>query len=219
MKETFNKSYIGLRKDLLKFINGSNLVVLDVGCATGINGKYLKDNNIAKDVVGVEYDTSMANVASESIDTVFCGDLNDINFRKEIQNFKKNYDYIIFGDILEHLLDPIQVLGDFKDLLSINGKVIISVPNIGHLELFIQVFIKGKWPQNERGIFDKTHLRWFTYTNVIEMINECDLKLDRYDPSTRARDTSSTYNWKLKLLKLINPKWFIFQHQLVCSKK
>ncbi len=52
----FNESYIGLRSDLLKFISGANLNVLDVGCATGVNGAYLIENGIAKKVVGVEYD-------------------------------------------------------------------------------------------------------------------------------------------------------------------
>lgn len=52
----FNNSYVGIRKDLLKFIDGQNLKILDVGCATGANGSFLKDQRIASSVIGVEFD-------------------------------------------------------------------------------------------------------------------------------------------------------------------
>jgi hypothetical protein len=34
---------------------------------------------------------------------------------------------------------------------------------------------------NERGVFDKTHLRWFTYKNVIKMMSKCDPEVIKYD--------------------------------------
>ena len=49
----------------MKFIDGSNLSVLDVGCATGANGAYLLDNGFASHVTGVEFDTQMARIARE----------------------------------------------------------------------------------------------------------------------------------------------------------
>ena len=214
-----NDSYIGLRKDLLQFIKGKDLNVLDVGCAIGVNGDYLKNTGIASWVTGVEYDSDMAMQADKCCDRVFCGDLNNNQFVKEILSDDITFDVIIFGDILEHLYAPQDVLKKFVSKLKKDGEVIISLPNIQHIELLIQVYLKGTWPKNERGIFDKTHLRWFTYNDVEKMIEACDLKIIDYNPSCRYRDSfNSKSKFILNVIKFFIPKLFIFQHKLLCKK-
>jgi len=216
--KNFNTSYIGLRSDLIKYISGQNNNVLDVGCASGTNGKYLLDNNIAKIVYGVEFDKEMASEAEKKYSKVFTGDLNSKDFRIEILNNEIKFDYILFGDILEHLLDPYTVLKELKAVLKENGKIIISLPNIAHIETFIQLFVKGTWPRNPRGIFDATHLRWFTKKDVYNLASVCELNLDIYEPKLRARDAlGSKFNWKYNIIKKINKEWVTFQHIVVCS--
>ncbi len=214
----FNESYIGLRHDLLKHIKGESNIVLDVGCALGTNGQFLLENKIANTVHGIEYDKKMASEAEKCNTKVFCGDLNDENFRINILNESPLFDYIIFGDILEHLYEPAKVLSDLKTKLNKTGNIIISLPNIAHIELFIQVYLKGTWPQNNRGIFDKTHLRWFTKKDCFKMVENCNLKMVHYERNIRARDAiGSKFDWKYKLLKLINKDLVTFQHIIVCE--
>lgn len=215
---SYNKSYIGLRKDIIKYIHGESNTVLDVGCALGINGKFLLDNDIAEIVVGIEYDETMAKEASVNNTKLFCGDLNDSSFRDTI--FKKNYDfdYILFGDVLEHLYDPKKVLIDLKTMLKPNGQIIISVPNIRHIELFIQVFIKGTFPTNERGIFDKTHLRWFTRKDLYSLAKLANLEVVIYEGKLRARDErGSKFKFGTKILKWFNKDLVTHQHIVVCK--
>lgn len=215
---SYNQSYIGLRKDIIKYINGKSNTILDVGCALGVNGKFLLDKELAEIVVGIEYDKQMAEAASAQNTKVFCGDLNDCNFRQEILKRDYRFDYILFGDILEHLYDPLKVLSELKTLLKLNGSIIISLPNIAHIELFIQIFIKGTWPRNERGIFDKTHLRWFTKIDVFNLVEDAELKIILYERKFRARDAKgSKFNWKTKFLKRINKDLVTFQHIVVCK--
>lgn len=215
---TFNASYIGLRNDLIKHIEGVSLNILDVGCATGVNGRYLLNNGIAKNVVGIEYDQEMAKIAAGSNNKIFCGDLNDAEFIDEVLRWDGSYDVVIFGDILEHLYDPWSVLKRLTCNLNANAQIIISLPNIQHIETFIQVYIKGVWPRNPRGIFDQTHLRWFTYKDALDLINQANLSLVTYDPSYRSRDPiGSRFTWKYKIIKLLNPQWVTFQHRLVCK--
>jgi len=214
----FNKSYIGLRTDLLNLIEGESNTVLDVGCASGTNGDYLLKNNKADVVYGVEYVNDMAKEAQKSNTKVFCGDLNSGTFRETIGNESPLFDYILFGDVLEHLLNPEEVLTDLKSNLKPNGKIIISLPNIAHIELFIQVYLKGTFPRNPRGIFDKTHLSWFTRKDVFNLIKNSDLKLLDYIRKYRSRDAiGSKPDWKFKLLKLINKDLVTFQHIVVCT--
>lgn len=214
--KSFNTSYTGLRNDILKYIENNDSVILDVGCATGENGDFLLRNQLANKVYGIELDEDMAIEAAQKINKVFQGDLNQIAFRKEISNTFPLFDYILFGDILEHLIHPENVLKDLCKHLKPGGMVIISVPNIGHLELFIQVYLKGTWPQNSRGIFDQTHLRWFTRKDIFKLIENCGLKLVKYERKLRARDSlNSTFNWKYEFIKLINKDWVTFQHILI----
>lgn len=215
---SYNKSYIGLRLDLLKYIKGESKTILDVGCALGMSGHYLLENKIAATVYGIEFNEKMASEAEENITKVFCGDLNDGNFREEVIKESPSFDYIIFGDILEHLYDPLKVLIELKTLLKPNGQLIISLPNIGHIELFIQVYIKGTWPMNERGIFDKTHIRWFTRKDVFQLAKSANLDVVNYERKLRARDAiGSKFNWKTKILKRINKDLVTFQHIIVCE--
>lgn len=214
----FNSSYIGLRKDLLIHIKGKENIVLDVGCATGINGKYLIDKKIASQVYGIEYAHQMIDVALKNNIKVFQADLNDTASRNKILSDLPMFDYIICGDILEHLYNPDKVLLDLTKKLKPTGKLIVSLPNIAHIELFIQIYIKGTWPLNERGIFDKTHLRWFTKKDAFKLIQSSKLKVCDYYPILRARDAiGSEFNWNLKLVKFFNIEWVTFQHVLICT--
>ena len=214
----FNKSYIGLRTELLGLIEGNSNIVLDVGCALGVNGDYLIQNNIATSVYGIEFDAKMAGEAEKCNTKVFCGDLNSQEFRNTILNDTPFFDYILFGDVLEHLLNPEKVLVDLKSKLNKNGKIIISLPNIAHIELFIQVYLKGTFPQNPRGIFDSTHLRWFTRKDVFKLITDSELKLLTYKRNYRSRDAiGSKFNWKYRLIKFLSKDLVTFQHILVCT--
>jgi 2-polyprenyl-3-methyl-5-hydroxy-6-metoxy-1,4-benzoquinol methylase len=215
---SFNDSYTGLRHDLIQYIEGSSLTILDVGCATGVNGSYLLDKGIATQVVGIEYDPAMAEVAQEKNTYVFCGDLNLQSFRDKIYDSNRTYDVILMGDILEHLYDPWKLLRELREHLAVDGKIIISIPNIQHIELFIQVYLRGRWPRNERGIFDKTHLRWFTKKDAFSLVQQAGLQVLQYEPTYRSRDAiGSQFDWKYNIIKFLNPHWSTFQHKLICT--
>jgi 2-polyprenyl-3-methyl-5-hydroxy-6-metoxy-1,4-benzoquinol methylase len=214
----FNKSYIGLRRDLLKYIQENGCRVLDVGCGIGINGKYLKENGIASYVVGIEIDDSMAEVARDTVDEIIVADLN----RKAIEELglNVNFDYILLGDILEHLLDPWSILKDLSNKLNKKGTIIISLPNIQHIETFLQIYVNGAWPFNNRGIFDRTHVRFFTYSNIIDLIDDAGLHVIKCEKKFRYRDAiGSNFPFKSeKILTRFFPKLFTFQYIFVCRK-
>lgn len=215
----FNPSYVGVRHDLIKHITSKNNYILDVGCANGANGKFLLEQGLAQYITGIEYDSKMSNEAKENYNKIFIGDLDNKNFLEEVLEDDTKYDYIIFGDVLEHLKSAESVLRNLTALLKPKGKVILSVPNIAHLELFVQVYLNGHWPRNDRGIFDKTHLTWFTKKDILEMVLRCGLKNVEYYSNTRSRDKiGSQFTWPYKILRKIKPELFTFQHILVAEK-
>lgn len=146
--------------------------VLDIGCATGIIGKLLKENKDCV-VTGIEYDEVSYKIALESgnYQTVYNFSITDYKnklYRKFLKN-KSKYDYIILADVLEHIDDPLKIIDIFKDKLKSNGKFLISVPNIAHIDI-IKGLINKKFDYNNVGILDSTHLRFFTATSFVEMI-------------------------------------------------
>lgn len=105
----------------------------------------------------------MAKVPKEKIDKVIVGNIERINLT---DYFTPNYFYcIIFADVLEHLKNPWTVLKGTTNFLTDSGFVIISFPNVRHYTTIINL-VKGYWPYRERGIHDKTHLRFFTFKNI-----------------------------------------------------
>lgn len=217
----FNKSYIGLRYDMLKHIpqSSKNLRILDIGCATGVNGKFLLKKRIAEDVYGIEINPLMAEIAAEEYTEVSTGNLSDMTFLENALNGLEEIDVILIGDVLEHLINPNEVLQQLKTCLAMNGKIILSVPNVQHIDVFINVFIKGYWPLNDRGLFDKTHLRWFTLKNILMMLEEVDLQLVKVERKFRYRDRiGSEFPVGGSILKFFFKNLFTFQYIVVCSR-
>jgi 2-polyprenyl-3-methyl-5-hydroxy-6-metoxy-1,4-benzoquinol methylase len=213
----FNYSYIGLRPDLLKYIIREDINVLDVGCATGSNGEWLKNNKKIKYLAGIELDNKMAAIAKPFYDEMIVGNLDSLDLDKALN--KRKFDYILLGDILEHLIDPDKTLSQLSERLSTDGKIIISLPNIQHINTFINLYIKGKWAYNERGIYDKTHLRWFTLKNIREMVHSSNLKIVKIERKYRFMDAVGSkfpLGSRIVLTRLFR-NLFTFQYVIVCS--
>ncbi|MGH9440368.1 MAG: class I SAM-dependent methyltransferase, partial [Terriglobia bacterium] len=101
--------YKKLRHALTRRIQAGGNRILDVGCAEGMLGESLKKQGLAGEVIGIELVSDVAKVASARIDRVICGDIETID-RDGLGLEAKSFDYIICGDVLEHLRDPWETL-------------------------------------------------------------------------------------------------------------
>jgi 2-polyprenyl-3-methyl-5-hydroxy-6-metoxy-1,4-benzoquinol methylase len=144
---------------------GPNRRVLDVGCATGFLGKALAAQGCA--VIGVEFDPQAAAEARALLDEVVEADLNVTALADLFPG--RQFDVIVFGDVLEHLLDPDAVLRSAVELLAAGGAVVISIPNVAHGSLRLAL-LQGRWDYLETGLLDRTHLRFFTRESVLLMV-------------------------------------------------
>jgi hypothetical protein len=78
----------------------------------------------------------------------------------------------VFGDILEHLREPEKLLVKAREYLKPDGRIIISVPNITHWSVRLMI-LTGNFFYMERGILDRTHLRFFTRRSMKKLLEEC----------------------------------------------
>lgn len=144
---------------------GEDKDVLEVGCHTGYFTELLQNNRCK--IVGIEIDPKAASKAKQFAKKVLVGDIEDENLLSQID---QRFDVILFMDVLEHLVDPWEILKSTKALLKRNGFVIITIPNVACWSIRKALFFKGKFTYIDTGILDITHLRFFTFTSAQKLI-------------------------------------------------
>lgn len=151
--------------------NGST--VLDVGCSEGYLAAALVQRGCR--VYGIELDPASAQAAAEHCAEVWNLDVEDLQAREDVPD---TVDTILFGDVLEHMRDPWSVLAWAAARLPAGGLIIVSVPNAVHWAARRQI-MHGRFPLEDWGTFDRTHLRWFTRASAHQLILGAGLLLER----------------------------------------
>ena len=165
------KYYSHLRQEIIALVEGEGNKILDIGCGEGITGAELKRVGRAKEVIGVEICEPVALKAKEILDNVIVGDFQTISLSYP-EGF---FDYIILGDVLEHLSDPWKTLKKLKRYLSSTGYIIASIPNISYWEVLKDLILFDRWNYVDAGILDETHLRFFTRKSIVELFESSGL--------------------------------------------
>lgn len=167
----FNPSYHGfIRVDAINLMNQSdslrNIRVLEVGCACGATLLKIKHLFPHAELYGIELNQHAAATAC-NFANIQIGDVEKLEL-----NYPHNFfDYILFPDVLEHLVDPWNLLTKFKKYLRPNGEIIASLPNVMHYSIIAQL-LTGRWDYADAGILDKTHLRFFTLATIKDMFEK-----------------------------------------------
>jgi 2-polyprenyl-3-methyl-5-hydroxy-6-metoxy-1,4-benzoquinol methylase len=143
---------------------GSDKRVLDIGCATGHLTKHLAANNC--EVVGVELEKSFASEAVPYCQEVIVGNIQEDSTLSKITG---KFDVIVFGDVLEHLTHPEEVLTKTRKLLNKDGFIVVSLPNIALWRIRMALLF-GRFDYADRGVLDNTHLRFFTLKSAKELL-------------------------------------------------
>ena len=149
---------------------GADREVLDVGCASGYLAEALGRNGCL--VSGVEYDPVDAEKARPFLVDLAVADLNQVDLAEQFPG--KAFDTIVFGDVLEHLLDPATVLTSSLRLLRPGGSIVISIPNVAHGSVRLAL-LQGRWNYTDTGLLDKTHIRFFTLKTLLAMLEKAGL--------------------------------------------
>lgn len=144
--------------------------VLEVGPGNGVIGAHLRSARQCH-VVGVEFVPEAAAVAASSFDAMIVGSIEDPGILQRAAA-SAPYDAIIFADVLEHLVDPWQVLRQMRPLLAGNGHVLLSAPNIAHWSARFNLLF-GRFDYTDGYLMDRTHLRWFTWRSARAMATTC----------------------------------------------
>jgi 2-polyprenyl-3-methyl-5-hydroxy-6-metoxy-1,4-benzoquinol methylase len=170
----------------------------------------MKQNNCI--IFGIEMDMEAAQKAKSYCQELIVGDVESIHLNKEYENY---FDIIIFADILEHLKEPLAVLTRFKEYLSDDGFIIISIPNIANWKIRLQLLI-GNFEYNEYGILDEGHLKFFNEKSAKKLISDAEFEIFDFDI------TVGDIRYFAKFFNSIGKIWpnlLAFQFILIARKK
>ncbi|MEJ7786080.1 MAG: class I SAM-dependent methyltransferase [Solirubrobacteraceae bacterium] len=181
------------RPDVQFHVPRSARTILDLGCSSGSLGAALKRRQPST-VVGVEPIAEYARDAAERLDRVFAVDVE--SFLSGPAPVEAPFDCLIAADVLEHLVDPWQVLSQAAELLRPGGTAVISLPNVAYWHGLLRFVRDGRWPLDDQGVFDRTHLRWFTRDDALDLLQQAGLRPVVVEP----RYWSSGWRSKWRLL-------------------
>jgi SAM-dependent methyltransferase len=202
---TFTLEMVGAERD-----------VLELGCGAGAMTRAMAE--IGCKVVGVEMDPVAAEHARPHADQVVVGDLVTLDLAAELGEGR--FDVLVFGDVLEHLPDPLAALRKLRPLLRPGGHIVVSVPNVAHGDVRLAL-LSGRFDYASLGLLDATHLRFFTWDTLRTLLQDAgfvsvevrrarlplfatEIEVDpaAYDPAVveqvRSDDESTTYQFVVR---------------------
>lgn len=142
--------------------------MLDVGTATGM---LARRSQRQMRFFGIEAVPEWAQTASPYYEKMW-----NCTLETATEEILSGYDAVVFGDVLEHLSEPNLALKRIIGLQPSGCKFIISVPNVANILVRLSLLF-GHFDYAERGILDRTHLRFFTYKTFISLLKEAGLDI------------------------------------------
>lgn len=210
----FRKSssyYTRNRQTMLDFIPQTVSRVLEIGCGVGNFASLLKERNKVE-VWGVELNKDAAKEAERKLDKVIVA-----NFENDVIDIPKNFfDCIVFNDVLEHLINPWNVLTISKMYLSKEGYIVASIPNVRYFMNIKRLLKHKEWNYENDGVLDNTHLRFFTIKSIIAMFQNAGFEIVKIEGIN-----SMQFPWKFRILNLMLMRIFddMRYQQFACVAK
>lgn len=172
--------FAGARDDFIAALpDDRNASVLEIGCGSGATGALALACGKAGRYVGVELFPSAAEAARRELSEVVIGDIE----RLEPTWAPESFDALILSEVLEHLVDPWRVVRKLAPLVRPGGMVLASSPNVAHWRV-IRELAAGRFVLADQGVFDRTHMRWFTPSTFRSMFEAGGFGVDRVGPVT-----------------------------------
>lgn len=168
----YGRMYEQARPDLQALVPAEAEHILDIGCAAGAFGVALQSRQRCR-VVGVELNSMLATRAAQRLARVLQQNVEELS----AATFTEEFDCIVCGDVLEHLRDPWAVIGKLARWLKPHGRLIATVPNVGHWSIAADL-LRGRWDLVPFSLLCWGHLRFFTRSGVEQLVRSHGLFIE-----------------------------------------
>ncbi|MBL4639934.1 MAG: class I SAM-dependent methyltransferase [Kordiimonadaceae bacterium] len=216
--------YSNINTELLDICPAADTVI-EFGCGAGKFLEAYKTIHSSSTTVGFELFESAAKQAVSRCDDVIVGNAEtDSVFEHDYK--AEAFDLIIYGDVLEHFIDPWAALKKHLEYLKPGGCICACIPNVAHWSMIFEL-VNGAFEYKDAGLLDRTHLRLFTKKTIADMFTDAGLEIEVLKPRKfQTANTESAINTLAKMFDKpaseISPNriedWSTFQY-LVRARK
>ncbi len=131
------------------------------------------------------------------------------------------YDVVLAADVLERIREPEQLLAQIRSVLTTDGQLVVAVPNFGHWYVRMRTLF-GLFDYDQRGVLDRSHLRFFTRSGIIHRLRMAGFDVVRQEATGLPLDVFTPSGNVLRRLlgavdrvaTMVRPT--LFGYQLVC---
>ena len=173
MKQT--PAHMVVNRDLLGLMPPGARRVVEVGCMHGALAHAYRAASSASRYTGIDIDPSYAQAAGEHCHETLAGDIEHFDAFRFQSLFPS--DCWVFGDCLEHLRNPWQLVRSIRDRIDADGCLVACVPNGQHWSVQMRL-ATGLFRYEDSGLLDRTHLRWFTRVTMVEMFQQAGWRVE-----------------------------------------
>jgi SAM-dependent methyltransferase len=158
-----------VRSEIEPLLEGQPTRILEIGCGGGHTLAWLKKRWPDAQTVGVDGWQDIAEELKRHADVAIIHDLEQP--LPELGEF----DLILALDVLEHLRRPEDTMKALMALLRPGGAIIVSVPNIAHVDIIGDLLFRRRFQYSDAGILDRTHLHFFTERSALALMEDAGL--------------------------------------------
>jgi 2-polyprenyl-3-methyl-5-hydroxy-6-metoxy-1,4-benzoquinol methylase len=153
----------------------SNILDVGAGCGTAL----VRIQSLYPSSIITGIDNSKTAIDNGKLDTQSLI-IHDLNEGLPSRLPCSSYDLVLCLDVLEHLIQPDKLLNDIRPIISNNGCIIVSLPNLRYWQICYDLVVNGDFIYKNQGIMDYTHVRWFTHRSAIRMFIETGFTVDSF---------------------------------------
>lgn len=202
----------GARSDILAMIPPDGTEIGSIGCGYAATEAVLVEQG--RRVHGVDVEPAAIEVARGRLTTARLIDAG------QAEHFAKgSLDGLILADVIEHVPAAWDALRTYAEAIKPGGWAVISVPNMRSLKVFAQFFLRGDWPEDNTGIFDRTHIQVMSRRRLMRWCASAELRPEQWF------GIYMSVGWKRALLKATSrillqscDEWFLNNIQVRCRK-
>lgn len=175
--------------------------VLDVGCGDGRLASQLAARGFR--VTGIDRPSEYPGDFPESVRHI------ERDLDLGLPHLYEKFDHVICADILEHLRDPAGLLRQIRDVMTPGARLIASLPNSGNIYFRGQVAL-GRFPQHDQGLFDRTHLHFYTWAGWRGLFESNGFRIASVDVTSVPFEQAFARNGSSGLLRAMEAAGFGF---------
>lgn len=206
--------YSNIRWDLIDLIPEGEHRILEIGCGDGSTLIKLKEIKKACEIDGIEKNDALAEALRSRLDRAYIGDVEHL----EAEFKERHFDYIIFGDVLEHLREPGKVLRRYSRYLKEDGYILASIPNIKYYDILLKLILHDRFEYQEYGILDRTHVKFYTRTEIMHLFDGEKLAITELSPKVIEPVRSLDKHYR-RIFKRRVPLYSFFTIQYIVKAK